>query len=258
MPKHRTWLLLRGLVREQRHWGNFPAVLQSYCPDDKIILYDFPGNGHRHEESSLTSITEMVEDARFFLTDQPVQQPVHIIALSLGGMVAVEWMSRYPEESAGTILISTSLRGLNPFYQRLLPSSYPAIFKSLFFPGDIYDHETRNMQLVSNIVANDAIKREVVIDHWVNYAKQFPVTGMNGLRQLLAATRFSVPTVRPVTPVLILRSLADQMVSPECSLTLSNYWDLPIETHDTSGHDIPLDDSAWVCKKINHWLRNNF
>ena len=167
----------------------------------------------------------MIEDVRSFLIDQPIQQPVYIIDLSLGCMVTVEWMSRHPEESVDTILVSTSLRGLNPFYQRLLPSSYPAIFKSLFFPENVHRHETKNMKLVSNIVANDAIKREMVIDQWGNYAKQFPVTGMNGLRQLLTATRFSVPTERPIAPILILRSLTDKMVSPECSLALSNQWD---------------------------------
>jgi len=254
MSKHRIWILLRGLVREQRHWENFPDIFHSTFPDDRILLYDFPGNGQRFKESSATSIGDMVEDIRLHLSTNDVQQPVYIIALSLGAMVAVEWLNRYPNECAGAVLISTSLRGLNPFYQRLLPSNYAMIFKSLLFPGSIQQKEKRILNLVSNIVANDSNTRETIIDHWVNYAEQYPVSGKNGLRQLLSAMRFKVPAQCPEVPILVLRSIADHMVSPECSLTLATHWNLPLETHETAGHDIPLDDASWVSEKIMQWL----
>ena len=256
MPEKRVWILLRGLVREQRHWENFPDVLRSCLPDDKFILYDFPGNGQRYNETSATTIIDMVNDIRSFISNLAIKEPVHIIALSLGAMVAVEWMNRYPEECAGTVLISTSLRGLNPFYQRLLLSNYPSIFKSLILTEDIYQKESRNLKLVSNIVANDKIKSDVIINHWVNYAKQYPVSGANGLKQLIAAMRFRVPTHRPNVPMLVLRSLSDHLVSPVCSSTLASHWQLPIETHKTAGHDIPLDDGNWVCEKVIQWLKN--
>lgn len=258
MSKKRVWLLLRGLVREQRHWGGFPDVLQTYLPDDKIVLHDFPGNGHRYNENSKTSIVDMVEDVRAFLKNRSITQPVYIIALSLGGMVAVEWMDNYPDECAGAILISTSLRGLNPFYQRLLPSNYPVIFKSLLSPGSLRQHESANLKLVSNIVANDITRRDSIINHWVDYAKQYPVSGINGVRQLLAAISFHVPKHQPDVPILVLRSLADHLVDPRCSLSLAKHWALPIETHKTAGHDIPLDDSRWVCENIRLWLHHLF
>jgi len=254
MSKERIWVLLRGLVREQRHWGNFPDILHSTFPDDRILLYDFPGNGQRFKENSATSIEDMVEDIRLHLSTNDVQQPVYIIALSLGAMVAVEWLNRYPNECAGAVLISTSLRGLNPFYQRLLPSNYPMLFKSLLFPGSIQQKETRILNLVSNIVANDRNTHKTLINHWVNYAEQYPVSGKNGLRQLLAAMRFNVPAQCPDVPMLVLRSIADHMVSPECSLTLARHWNLPLQTHETAGHDIPLDDGSWVSEKIMQWL----
>jgi len=256
MSKQRTWVLLRGLVREKRHWEDFPDILNTYAPEDEIILYDLPGNGQRHREKSKTTIVEMVDDLRKFLADSSIQQPVNIISLSLGGMVAVEWMNRYPDECAAAVLISTSLRGLNPFYQRLLPSNYPTILKSLLLPGSIHKHELANLKLVSNIIENETSKRDITIKHWVNYAEQYPVSGMNGLRQLFAAINFHVPVHQPDVPILVLRSLADRLVSPQCSLTLSEHWHLPMATHETAGHDIPLDDSQWVCKKIIDWLNN--
>jgi len=254
MPNRRTWVLLRGLVREQRHWGNFPDVLQTYFPDDKIILFDFPGNGKRNKEKSATTITGMTNEVRAYVSNRSTGQPVYIIALSMGAMVAVEWMNQHPEECAGAVLISTSLRGLNPFYQRLLPSNYPTILKSLILPEDIHQKENRILHLVSNIIASDSSKKELIVNHWIDYAKQYPVSAINGLRQLIAAMRFHVPAQQPDIPILVLRSLADHMVSPECSATLARHWHLPIETHATAGHDIPLDDAEWVCEKIIQWL----
>ena len=254
MSEQRVWVLLRGLVREQRHWGDFPEILQSYYPEDKIVLYDFPGNGQRYKEKSETTIIDMVDDVRSHLSDKSIQQPVHIIALSLGGMVAIEWINKYPDECVTATLISTSLRGLNPFYQRLLPSTYPSVFYSLLFSKDARQNEEASLKLISNIVANDKAKKEQTINRWVAYAEQCPVSGLNGLRQLLAATRFRVPKGRPKIPMLVLSSSQDHLVSPECSVSLAKYWNLPIHTHDESGHDIPLDDGDWVCRKISQWL----
>ena len=254
MAGQRILVLLRGLVREQRHWESFPDVLRSHLPADKIILFDFAGNGQRNKERSATTIADMVDDVRSYVLQRSEGQPVFIVALSLGAMVAVEWMNRYPQDCAGAVLISTSLRGLNPFYQRLLPSNYLTVLKSLVFSESAHQKEIRNLKLVSNIIANDPSKSEAVIDHWVKFAKQTPVSGINGFRQLIAAMRFSLPANRPEIPMLVLSSSADRMVSPECSVTLAKHWDLAIETHATAGHDIPLDDSRWVADKIVKWL----
>ena len=260
----RRWVLLRGLVREQRHWNDFPEIFNGYFPQDELILHDFPGNGKRNGEKSATLIQDMVEDIRYTLTSDSLTsdsiaadrkgQPVHIIALSLGAMVATEWMVRYPHECAASVLISTSMKGLNPLHQRLLPSTYPSIIRSLLLPGSLEKKESRNMDLVSNITAEDKARRENLIRQWAEYAREYPVSASNGLRQVIAAARFHIPDIKPEQPVLILRSLADHLVSPECSAALADYWQKPMQTHETAGHDIPLDDADWVCTRILQWL----
>lgn len=249
----RRWVLLRGLVREQRHWQDFPEKLQQYFPDDEIVMHDFSGNGKRYREKSATSISGMVDDVRYALSTEAIETPVTIIALSLGGMVAAEWMSQYPDECAGAVLISTSMKGLNPIHQRLLPAVYPTIIRSLLIPESRETKEGRILKLVSNIAVRDSVRREELISDWVAYAREYPVSSMNGLRQLLAAARFQAPEQAPEMPVLVLRSLADHMVSPECSATLAKHWRATLETHQISGHDIPLDDADWVCRKISAW-----
>jgi hypothetical protein len=59
-----TWLLLRGLLREQGHWGDFPSQLQQHLPDIKIITLDISGNGLKHLEKSPSSIAGMVDELR--------------------------------------------------------------------------------------------------------------------------------------------------------------------------------------------------
>jgi pimeloyl-ACP methyl ester carboxylesterase len=263
----RHWVLLRGLTRERRHWEQFPDVLRNHFPNDCFYFHDYAGNGHRYREKSATSITETMEDTRQGVIemfsdmhdiDDLHKMPVYIIALSLGGMVAIDWLTRYPEECRAAVLISTSFRGLNPFYQRLLPSNYPMIIHSLFSRRSSRANELDNLKLVSNMAASDPARRELILDHWVQYARDCPVSGVNGLRQLLAAIRFHLPEKNALCkPALVVRSIADHMVSPECSKRFAEAWGLPMVTHPSAGHDISLDDPEWVAGQIAHWLAQN-
>ena len=47
--------------------------------------------------------------------------------MSLGGMVAVDWARRHPDELAACVLVNTSLRPFSPWYRRLRPANYPAL-----------------------------------------------------------------------------------------------------------------------------------
>ena len=51
-----NWLLLRGLAREQRHWGRFPALLSAKLPGDRVFCLDLPGTGTEHRRKSPASI----------------------------------------------------------------------------------------------------------------------------------------------------------------------------------------------------------
>jgi hypothetical protein len=39
-------------------------------------------------------------------------------------MVAVAWAAAHPDELSGSVLINSSLRGINPLHQRLQPASW--------------------------------------------------------------------------------------------------------------------------------------
>lgn len=247
-----TWVLLRGLTREHRHWEDFPAKLQQRYPGSTIITPDLPGNGDHVDISSPGSIQEMMHFLRDDIASDITNGPVHIIGLSMGAMVAIEWMKTYPDECAAGIFINTSLKGVSPFYQRLRPVNYYRIFRSMFTRNSAR-REATILQMTSNLYT----ETEQLLQRWQSYSEDNTVSPSNALRQLIAAGRYRASGQKPVVPILLLSSKNDHLVNSQSSDSLAQSWQLPIETHATAGHDIPLDDGDWVCEKITGWLNHS-
>jgi len=94
-----------------------------------------------------------------------------------------------------------------------------------------------------------------VLDDWVAWRREHPVSRANTLRQLVAAARYSAPQVRPAVPILVLGSAGDRLVDPRCSLELARRWGTAFAQHPDAGHDLPLDDAPWVADRVRAWLQ---
>lgn len=246
-----TWILLRGLMREQRHWGRFPGQLARALPAPTIITPDLPGNGVHHAAISPVTVAAMVEACRAELRARGLRPPYSLLALSLGGMVAVEWASRHPDELARAVLVNTSMRPFSRFHQRLRWHNYPAIVRMLA-DGGVAAQERLILRLTSR--HGDTAEREGLLRRWLGYQHEFPVTRRNALRQLLAAARYHAPAARPAVPLLVLSSSGDQLVDPQCSQQLAQAWRAEHRIHPNAGHDLPLDDGDWVAERVATWL----
>ncbi|WP_417616967.1 alpha/beta fold hydrolase [Oceanisphaera sp.] len=244
------WLLLRGLMREQRHWEEFPAHLQSTFPDQGVTLADLPGFGHEYHRQSPTRIADITDELRERCQAERDKGPLKLLALSLGGMVAIDWASRYPDELSAVVLINSSLVGISPFYHRLQPRVYWPLLKWCLWQRDPLRQEAAILQLTSRVFADDL----EIMTRWAAYARECPPTRSNTLRQLLAALRYRPPDAHPRVPMLVLNSLGDQLVSPRCSQAIAKHWQLPLRRHPDAGHDLPLDAPDWVCEQIRVWL----
>ncbi|MCC5903794.1 MAG: alpha/beta fold hydrolase [Halomonas sp.] len=124
------WVLLRGLIREARHWEGLPEQLAVALQEPARAL-DLPGNGAHWREASPTSIDGIVDALRQQLDDSGRRGPHRLLAISLGGMVALRWAERFPDEVQCLVMINSSLRGIAPFYQRLRPRQYPRLLSAL-------------------------------------------------------------------------------------------------------------------------------
>jgi pimeloyl-ACP methyl ester carboxylesterase len=244
-----TWVLLRGLVREARHWGDFPQRLARRLPaGDTVCSLDLPGNGGLWREASPASVSGMVAAARAQL---PPRQGRVLVALSLGGMVALDWAANAPGEVEGCVLINSSLGRFSPFWQRLRTGSLPALARWTL-PGPAAARERAIYRITSNRAPNEA-----VIADWARHAGSAPVSAANAARQLWAAARFRAPAA-PKVPVLVLCSRGDRLVSPRCSHAIARAWDLPLREHPDAGHDLPLDAPDWVIEQIVQWWPRRF
>ena len=246
-----TWVLLRGLTRERRHWGPVPDMLRAACPGVSVLTPDLPGNGSLHTERSATRVGAMVEAIRRQLREQGVAMPVHLLALSLGGMVAVDWAARWPAEVAGAVLVNTSMRPFSAFQQRLLPANYPALARLALGGGA---GPRAREQAVLRLTSARPADHQALLDDWAAWRVERPVSPSNALRQLLAAARFRVPAQPPAVPLLVLASAGDRLVDPACSRRLAAAWGLPLAEHPLAGHDLPLDEPQWVVEQVTRWL----
>lgn len=245
-----TWVLLRGLTRESRHWGSFTGTLQSAVGAARVITLDLPGNGALNETRSPATVQAMVSACRQQLHEEGVDGPVHLLAMSLGAMVAAHWSHVAPDEVAGCVFVNTSFRPFSPFYQRLKPRNYITLLGALLPGQSPMALERRIWTMTSN--HRDTTHR--VLPQWAAWRQQHPVSPGNALRQLAAAARFRAPRTPPAVPVLLLSSARDWLVDARCSQAIAIAWSCPHARHPTAGHDLPLDAPHWVAGQVRDWL----
>lgn len=243
-----SWILLRGLVRESGHWGGFAPHFESAVSDAQVHLLDLPGNGQHHAQRSPTHINAMVDACRGQLQAAGVAPPYALLALSMGGMVAVQWAHRFPDEIERQVLINTSMRPFSPFYQRLQARNWATIAGLLLARASGLQWEQAILRMTTTQPHPD------VVLEWLSLRVRHPVSTANALRQLWAAARFTAPVATPAIPTLLLASTQDALVSVQCSRAIAKAWGVPLHEHPQAGHDLCLDDPQWVAQHVRAWL----
>ncbi len=237
------WLLLRGLMRETRHWGDFAERL-SAAAGVPVITLDLIGNGRRCAETSPLRVADMAADL-----DQQWRDthggPVQVFALSMGGMVATEWARQSPALITRLVLCNTSLRPFSRLTQRFQPQAWPSLMKMLLTRQAAGVIEAGVLELTSG----DPARHRSRLGDWARWRLERPVSTANVLRQLYAAARYHADQPPPV-PTTILCSEGDRLVSSSCSKQLAAGWQRPLAVHPSAGHDLPLDDPDWVIKAL--------
>ena len=245
-----TWILLRGLTRESRHWGEFPEMLRARVGNSQVLTLDLPGNGRLNAQPSPTRVEDMAAACREALLRRGLPPPYHLLAMSLGAMVALAWATAHAEELQGCVLINTSLRNFSPWFQRLKPDNYPRLL-GLLAASDPRAIEGTVLALTA---CHPTQAPATLLAQWVAWRIENPVSRVNALRQLWAAARFSPPRDAPAVPMLVLAGAGDTLVDPRCSPQLAAQWGAELRMHPTAGHDLPLDDGAWVAGEVSRWL----
>jgi len=165
------WVLLRGLMREQRHWGNFLPQFEQAFPEQTVVCLDFAGNGTLHLSPSACSVHAMLDDVRSQLQQLGHLPPYRILSLSLGGMVTLEWARCYPAELEFCVVMNTSVAPYNRFYQRLRAGNYLSLLDLLFERSTF-----RREQIILRITSNLQHHNPDLLEQWSAYADQYTIT----------------------------------------------------------------------------------
>ncbi len=237
--------LLRGLGRESAHWD--PQFIQLMQAQYELILLDYPGSGRFNKMEFPTST-----DALLMHLNEQIKglEPVFLVAVSLGGMVALKWAEQNPEKFLGLVLMNSSVSDLNPFYQRLKPQAMMALIQATM-QGTL----ERAEKFIVELVSNDSKQHPATISRWVQVAKERPIDLKNVFKQLKFAARFQSPSSPLKVPLQLLASEQDRLASVECSRRIAAKYHVPLTIHATAGHDLVIDDAAWVSEQIQEFIK---
>jgi pimeloyl-ACP methyl ester carboxylesterase len=248
-----TWILLRGLTREARHWGSFGAHLSAAAGlgADSFTLLDLPGNGRENAETAPLDVANMTAFIRSRAAALGLKPPYSLFAMSLGGMVATDWAQRHAQEIDRLVLVNTSMRPFCAIRERLQVAAWPQLLRA----GAGWNDPMRCESIIHGVTCNRVDSFDDDVTAWMTIRRVARVSAANALRQLWAAARFRAHRQPPRCPVLLLSSKADKLVDPACSTHIAAQWKTVHMQHPWAGHDLPHDDPAWTATAISDWLR---
>lgn len=241
-----NWVLLRGLGRESAHWLEFDKKVS---PNSEVLCLDLPGVGKEQYAEAPIQVSRMTEYIRIrFLETRRSIKPWGILAMSLGGMVALDWLKRYPEDFKCGVIINSSAKDLSPAIQRFLPFAWYYLGQA-FFKKALPQRELQILKVISNTRQSDS----EVLKQFCKIAKTRPVSFTTLWRQIFAASLFQSPS-EIKTPILILASTKDRLVDVRCSRSLAIKLAAKIKFHPSAGHDLTLDEPDWVIQRVGEFL----
>lgn len=245
MANKENWLLIRGLVRGNDHWGIFPDLLRKKFPDSQVILLELPGNGEKFQESSPLKIADYVEALRqeWLNKKDSDDGKWNVIAISMGAMVAMEWEKQYSDFHK-MFLINTSSSDVGSPFKRLSLKALKNIPKILFT-----DDPSRAEKTILELTTELTEVNESLVNKWKEIALKYPISKRNFIRQLYAAAKFRSPRRLDIIPTF-LAATNDNLADFNSSKKLAKKYNSQIFIHESAGHDLPLDDPDWIIAKL--------
>lgn len=247
------WVFLRGLARHQGHWLDFPKSFQEHFPEDRIHFLDFPGAGTVQQESCPWGLTDVIAHLRGQLKETLGSgKQVTLFGVSLGGMMAVEWLRQFPHEVKGVVAINASVRSLYcPPWWRLRPGAWSLLIRAVI----CLKRQARE-ELVAQLVSESSPVRSKLSREWAKLPQDLDVDRITFLKQLGWALQFSLTPSPVKNKGLLLVGGRDQLVASRCSQLMSEQWSWPIKIHATAGHEITQDAPLWVIEQVSSWIKD--
>jgi len=241
----RKLILIRGLGRDQRHWGGLLAEIQKELKSFEVECVDLVGFGTFSELKVPLNIAEMTEA----LLEELPGEPVDILGLSLGAMVVMDLVDRYPERVNKYILMNSSLSSLSRASERFNLKLLAPILKQLVSSTP----ESIERLITEVVFSHDKKAQQEAFKHWTQIQAQTPISKAAFLRQIYAASQYKGPKKLKKSG-LVLTGVKDKLVSTNCSNEIAKYYGLPLLSHPQAGHD-PLDAADWFINQLQNFFQ---
>ena len=249
-----TWVLLRGLMRDSRHWYGFDQLIKQLGIN--LICVDLPGNGRLAQQVSPLQIDQYCDavwqqiDAAM-LESPELNSPLMLVGLSMGGMLALQMAAHRPQSVRQVVVINSSAANMSIWYRRFqLAPLFVCSVKALWVAmgelmSDLNDHSHKShVHIIESIVLRYTSRNQSnnieLLKTWSLMRQQQHTSFSNGLRQLYACASFNCPTL-PSIAVSVIVANQDQLAHPKCSDNLAVFYQTQLHKIDNCGHDASLD-----------------
>lgn len=243
-------LLLRGLIRDSRHWYGFDQLLQQKIPHCEVILWDFPKAVSR---SNIREYSHPAYLAEQLLAQIGPKRSFHIVGVSLGGLLGLYVQLQEPKRCLSLMMINSSHIRCSLWYQRI-----SWFFVLRFLIKRCVGRNASERYLLKSTIRNQHIA-EKLIPTALQYQKDKAWTYQNALYQLFFAMRMRrIPTKSEKTSqkwnIWVVYSDKDRIVSAICSKKLALLLQAKSIGHPAAGHDLAADDPQWCIQQIQNMI----
>jgi pimeloyl-ACP methyl ester carboxylesterase len=212
-PDAEVLVMVRGLGRTSLHWG---AVLDALGREFYLLLLDNRGTGRSDRVRMPFSVADLADDVAGVLDAAEIAR-AHVLGMSLGGMVALQFALDHGGRLDRLVLLATTAGGRRAVPPPLAPFAKMAV-AALRPLRERVAIEARQV-LGEGFVA----KNPQLIEEWAEIAERFPMPPRTLVYQALAARLHDVhgELARVSAPTLIVSCERDALVPPENSRILA-------------------------------------
>lgn len=245
-PSHGTpMVLVRGLGRWSEHWDGFEKRL---AEEFRVITFDSRGLGKTTAPLlPWHTMKDLATDIAIILRTERIES-AHIVGVSLGGMMALEFGAMYPELTKSVTAVNASVGRSG--HRRITSEALKFLLRAPHLGAAVYP------TLIGLLTAPtlDEARRKDLSEAWAKIDGQYALPVASVMQQLMIAMRWrNLPDVagRIKCPIQIISADQDQFVPRGNSLFLAKR--LPNATlvrFENCGHEPHMDQPELFQKTI--------
>ncbi|KAI9314780.1 Alpha/Beta hydrolase protein [Dichotomocladium elegans] len=218
-----------------------------------VVIFDNRGMGHSDSPLGLYSTSQMAQDALTLLDHLGWTEQVHLVGVSMGGMISLEMTDAMPDRFVSLTLTSTTAKRNIPTLTAIVSISKIVLFHrnpadrvntalELIHPKDWLRKTPENKEMAQKYKTN----REMATASFLRHVRKSRLQPLHGnLAQTWACLNhyFSDDRLRKIKasglPVLVVTGSYDYLVRTEYSYHLNAILEPRFEVFHGSGHGIP-------------------